>query len=89
MEQARTAAKKGKKTEPESSIIEAFMMSFTTYLGECRSLTHLNISGMAFSQQQILDVCQAAAKSPVLVSIHMSDLHITDRMQCKRRTTTD
>ena len=43
-------------------------------------LNHLDISGMNFIKEYMIQLCQAIASSELLVSVHLSDNNISSEM---------
>ena len=52
------------------------MNSFKTFLKDTLSLNHLDISGMDLTPEQILSLSESISCSPVLMSVHLSNLNI-------------
>jgi hypothetical protein len=72
----KAAPKKKSAPEPEKTGPEQFMEALKLLLAETCCLNHLDISGMSIQRPQILDLCHAMSKCPVLLSVHMSELMI-------------
>lgn len=53
-----------------------FFHSFSEYLLATYSLVHLDLSGLSFREEQLLELCHIIAKMPTLLAIHLSDIGI-------------
>ena len=53
-----------------------FLNSFTQYLQATRSLVHLDLSGLSFNDEHLLELSHIITKMPTLLAIHLSDVGI-------------
>lgn len=56
---------------------EKFVENIVALLHTSRLLNHINLSGMEFSHEAVLEVSRAAIRSRLLMSVHLSDNGIT------------
>lgn len=60
-------------TEESKKYTELFLQQFLSYLELTKVLTHINLTGMDFTKDQLLAISRALANSGQVQAIHLSD----------------
>lgn len=51
-----------------------FLVAFEEYLLKTNSLLHLDLSGLSFGDEQLLELCNGLVKVPTLLAVHLNDI---------------